>query len=120
MMSSKDYLVLQKKKTPHTWNHWVCIVVMADIQMEPGFHLENCPRGGGGGGGMMVKDVTRFHKRHLGVGVYLDVCVCVQGFIQDFEFERGILQSLVLMWRGCIAHNNQEGLGVCSPRIKKK
>ena len=48
----------------------------------------------------MVKDVTMFHKHHLGGGGMLEcvcvcvcvccvcvcVCVCVQGFIQDFEF----------------------------------
>ena len=36
----------------------------------------------------MVKDVTKFHKHHLGgEGGYAPaVCVCVQGFIQDFEF----------------------------------
>ena len=35
----------------------------------------------------MVKDVTKFHKRHLGSrGIIECVCVCVQGFIQDFEF----------------------------------
>ena len=35
----------------------------------------------------MLKDVTKFHKRHLGVGICLNVCV--QGFIQDFEFWEG-------------------------------
>ena len=29
-------------------------------------------------GSMMVKDVTKFHKSHVGVGVYLNVCVCVR------------------------------------------
>ena len=38
-------------------------------------------------GGMMVTDVTNFHNRHWGVGVL--ECVCVQGFIQDFEFCEG-------------------------------
>ena len=53
--------------------------------MEPWFPLENCPGGGGGGGGgLMVKDVTKFHK--WGRGLLECVCVCVQGFIQDFEF----------------------------------
>ena len=34
----------------------------------------------------MIKDVTKFHKRHLwGVVVCLSTW-CVQGFIQDFEF----------------------------------
>ena len=32
----------------------------------------------------MVKDVTKVHKCHWGVGVCLNVCVGVQGFIQDF------------------------------------
>ena len=39
---------------------------------EPGFHLENCPRGGGGG--MVVKVVTMFHKHIWEVGVRLNVC----------------------------------------------
>ena len=58
---------------------------------------------------MMVTDVTKFHKCHLVGRVCLNVCVCMQGFIQDFEFwegGEGKLQSLVLMWRECIAHNN--------------
>ena len=59
-----------------------------------GFHLENCPSGGNwsnldfkglGGGGMMVNDVTKFHKHHLGCQGMLQ-CVCVVGFMQDFEF----------------------------------
>ena len=33
--------------------------------------------GGGGGVGMMVIDVTKFHKYHLGSRVCLNVCVCV-------------------------------------------
>ena len=33
----------------------------------------------------MVKDVTKFHKCLLGGWGMLE-CVCVQGFIQDFEF----------------------------------
>ena len=62
-----------------------------------GFLLENYPRGdnwknldfkGGGGGGMMVKDVTKFHKCHLGGWGMLE-CVCVRGFIQDFGFWEG-------------------------------
>ena len=37
---------------------------------------------------MMVKDVTKFHKCHLGgIGVCLNVCV--QGFIQGFKFWEG-------------------------------
>ena len=47
-------------------------------------------------GGMMVKEVTKFHKRHLGRGWSLLECVCVQDIIQDFEFwEGGNSQSLV-------------------------
>ena len=39
---------------------------------------------------MMVKDVTKLHKRHLGGSCMLEcVCVCVQGFIQDFDFLEG-------------------------------
>ena len=37
----------------------------------------------------MVKDVTQFHKCHLGFGVCLYMCVRVQGFMQDFEFWKG-------------------------------
>ena len=33
---------------------------------------------------MMAKDVTKFYKCHLGFGACLNVCV--QGFVQDFEF----------------------------------
>ena len=54
---------------------------------------------------MMVKYVTKFHKCNLGVGVCLSVCVYAQGFIQDFEFQEGVLQCSVLTWMGCIAHN---------------
>ena len=40
----------------------------------------------GGGGGMMVKDVTKFYKCHLGgQGVLECVCVC-EGFLQDFKY----------------------------------
>ena len=39
---------------------------------------------------MKVKDVTKFHKRNLGVGVGLNVCVCVcAGFHTGFEFLEG-------------------------------
>ena len=34
---------------------------------------------------MMVKDVTKFHKSHQGGRGVLE-CVCVQGFIMNFEF----------------------------------
>ena len=58
-----------------------------------GFHLENCQRGGKWSnldfkGDMMVKDVTKFHKHHLGIWSILE-CVCMQGFIQGFEFWEG-------------------------------
>ena len=53
---------------------------------------------------MMVNDVTKFHKRHLGYRVSLNVCVL--GFIQDFEFCEGGLQSSALTWWRCRAHNN--------------
>ena len=33
---------------------------------------------------MMVKDVTKIHKCHWGVGLCLKMCVGMQGFIQDF------------------------------------
>ena len=64
-------------------------LLQGNFSLTPGFHLENCPRGGGGGnwrnldfkGCMMVKDVTKFHKRLSGGGgggggVRLNVCVC--------------------------------------------
>ena len=54
---------------------------------------------------MVVKDASKFYKHHMGVEACLNVCV--QGFIQDFEFwEGGTPQSSALMWRRCIAHNN--------------
>ena len=60
-----------------------------------GFHLENCLGGGGNwrnldfkggrGGGMMVTDVSKFHKRHLGGWGMLEcVCVCVCRFHTGF------------------------------------
>ena len=52
----------------------------------------------------MVKYVTKFHKRHL-IGRDMFECVCVLGFIHDFEFWEWEPQSSVLTWRGCIAHN---------------
>ena len=56
----------------------------------------------------MVKDVTKFHKHHLGgQGLLECVYMCLLGFIQDFEFSdgEGDVQSLVLTWMGYIAHN---------------
>ena len=50
------------------------------------FHLEKCPRGVNWRnldfkGGIMVTDVTKFHKCHLGGGggvrVCLNICVCM-------------------------------------------
>ena len=62
---------------------------------------------------MMVKDVN-FITVIWGIGVCLNwVCVC-----RVLSFRSGELQSLVLTWRGYIAHNNQGGcLGACSPRF---
>ena len=38
----------------------------------------------------MVKYMTKFHKYHLGVGICMNVCVCVCAeFLQDFEFWEG-------------------------------
>ena len=37
---------------------------------------------------MMVKGVTKFHKCYLG-GWGMLKCVCVQGFMLDFEFLEG-------------------------------
>ena len=40
--------------------------------------------------GLLVKHVSKFTKTIWGtVGVCLNVCVCVQGFIQYFEFWEG-------------------------------
>ena len=47
----------------------------------------------------MVKNVTKFHKRHLWGRGMLE-SVYVQDFIQDFEFREGGIQSSVLMWKG--------------------
>ena len=41
---------------------------------------------------MMVKDVTKFHKHHLGVGVCLSMCVCMQVSYRALSFGRGGLQ----------------------------
>ena len=65
-----------------------CLLLLAVHYTHTGFHLENCPRWGGGGNwrnldfkeGMMVKDVTKFCKCHLGGRGMLDyvyVCVCL-------------------------------------------
>ena len=62
---------------------------------QSGFHLENSPNKAGKTGGiwilrgcMMVKDVTKFHKCHLGdqdMLEYVCVCVCVcAGFHSGF------------------------------------
>ena len=48
---------------------------------------------------MMVKDVTNFHKRHLGRWGMLE-CVCVQGF------ERGGTPKFGVDMEGVIAHDN--------------
>ena len=64
---------------------------------------------------MMVTDVTKFHKYHLGERSMLEcVCVCVRAcriYIGlDFEFWEGggggRFQSSILTWRRCIAHNS--------------
>ena len=52
----------------------------------------------------MVKDVTKFHKHYLGVGVCLNVCVYR---ILSFGREGGReIQSSVLTWWGCTVHIN--------------
>ena len=83
-----------------------------------GFHLENCPRGrgetggiwierGGGGGATWLKDVKIFTNAIWGVGVCLNVCVCVCRVSNSILiFGRGEFQSSVLTWKGCIAHSN--------------
>ena len=48
------------------------------------------------------------------------VCVCVcRVSYRVLTIGRGELQSSVLTWRGCIAHNNLGGLGACSPSFLK-
>ena len=37
----------------------------------------------------MVKDVTNFTNPIWGVGICLNVCVCLQGFIRDLGFWEG-------------------------------
>ena len=69
----------------------------------------------------MVKDVTKFYKQHLGGGgggggYCLIVCVCRVSY-RILNLGGGELQSLVLTWRGRIAHNKYGGLGECSPDI---
>ena len=46
------------------------------------------------------------------------VCVCAvfHTVIQDFEFWERALQSSVLTWRVCVAHNIYGGLGTCSSK----
>ena len=44
----------------------------------------------------MVKDVTKFHQCHLRG----------RGMLEFWEGGGGKFQSLVLTWRGCIAHNS--------------
>ena len=38
---------------------------------------------------MVVKDETEVHKHHLGVGVCLNACVCVQVSYRILSFGRG-------------------------------
>ena len=54
--------------------------------MEESWNLDFKGKGGGGGRGwwQIVNDVTKFNKCQLGSRVCLNICVCVQGFIQDF------------------------------------
>ena len=54
----------------------------------------------------MVKDVTKFHKHHLGRRGMLEcMCVC-RVSCRILSFGRGELQSSVSTWMGCIVHNN--------------
>ena len=50
----------------------------------------------------MVNGVTKFHKRHRGVRVCFNEWMCVQGFIQEFEFSEGggRNSNVRLTWRG--------------------
>ena len=57
-------------------------------------------------GGMMVKDVTKFHKRHLGVWGMLEcVFMCRVSYRILSVGREGGTPSSVLMRRGCITHN---------------
>ena len=52
----------------------------------------------------MVKDVTKFHKRHRGVGVCLSLCETrFQTVLEFWKGGGGELQSSVLTWMECIA-----------------
>ena len=70
-------------------------------QEESGFY---------GGGGMMVNDVAKSHKRHLGGQGMLECVWCVHSFIQEF-LEGGENSKVRLSWWGYIAHNNWGGGG---------
>ena len=65
-------------------------------------------RGGGGGGDMMVKRCDKVSQMLSGGSSVLK-CVgvsgCVCRVLYRFWEGGGELQSLVLTWRGCIAHN---------------
>ena len=75
------------------------------VRMYAGIHLENCPREGKGEG-MIVKDVTVSQTPSgEGEGICLNMCVCRVSY-RILSFGRGNSQISVLMWRGCIAHNN--------------
>ena len=54
-------------------------------------------------GGMMVKDVTKFHKCHLGGWGMLEcVYVCKVSY-RILSFGRGGHSKVRLTWRGCMA-----------------
>ena len=74
-----------------------------------------------GGGGHDNKDVTKFHKCHLGgrgMLEYVCVCVCVCR-VSYRDLGEGQLQSSLLMWSGCIAHNNWWVWGHAPAELKK-
>ena len=90
LLGENNNYALQSAFRPSAlWSGHVSYITYQIFDWSTGFHLENCSMGGRG---MMVTDVTKFHKRHLGSRGMLEcmcVCVCVQGFIQDFEFVMG-------------------------------
>ena len=62
--------------------------------------------GGRETGDMIVKNVTVSQTPSgEGEGICLNMCVCRVSY-RILSFGRGNSQISVLMWRGCIAHNN--------------
>ncbi len=94
-----------------------------NMQSKAVFHLENCPRGEGGGatGGIWILRGAWWLKMWQsstnaiwGFGVCLNVCMCRVSY-RILSFQRGEVQSSVLTWKGCTAHNNKEDRGHAPP-----